>query len=96
MKGAVLRKVKSEKWAEQYESYTSGLRSGASITVDDSKLDGIDVKPSARPRLGMPGSDLQLNPMGEKPEVVNDPCLGISICGYMFRSHKRSHCSSGE
>ena len=67
MKGAVLRKVKSEKLAEQYESYTSGLRSGASITVDDSKLDGIDVKPSARPRLGMPGSDLQLNPMGEKP-----------------------------
>ena len=37
MKGAVLRKVKSEKLAEQYESYTSGLRSGATVTVDDSK-----------------------------------------------------------
>ncbi|MEC8382378.1 MAG: peptidylprolyl isomerase [Myxococcota bacterium] len=67
MKGAVLRKVKSEKLAEQYETYTSGLRSGATITVDDSTLDGINVKPSARPRLGMPGSDLQLNSMGDKP-----------------------------
>lgn len=61
MKGAVLRKVKSEKLAEQYDSYTTGLRSTATVTTDDGKLEGITIKPSPRPRLGMPGGDLQLN-----------------------------------
>ena len=76
-------KVKSEKLAEQYESYTSGLRSGASITVDDPKLDGIDVKPPHGPVwecLAVTSSPTQ---WGEKPEVVNDPVWGFYLRVYV-------------
>lgn len=60
MKGAVLRKVKSEKLAERYDEYTSSLRTNAAVTMDEAKLEGIQVKPSPRPRLGMPNGELQM------------------------------------
>jgi parvulin-like peptidyl-prolyl isomerase len=54
MKGAVLRKVKNEKLSTLHKDYTSKLRAAAEVTVDDTKLSAIEIKPSARPRMGLP------------------------------------------
>jgi len=49
MKGSVLRKVKNEKLKSLYEGYVGGLREGATIDLETSKLDGIEVKAARRP-----------------------------------------------
>ena len=49
MKGSVLRKVKNEKLKSLYESYVGDLREKAKVDLQESKLDGIEVKAARRP-----------------------------------------------
>ena len=48
MRGSVLRKVKSDKYKDLYDGYVAGLRAGATIEVDQARIDSHDVR-SARP-----------------------------------------------
>ena len=50
MKGSVLRKVKNEQLKNLYDSYVDGLRTGASIAIEDSKLEAIKVEPAQAPK----------------------------------------------
>jgi peptidyl-prolyl cis-trans isomerase C len=50
MKGSVLRKVKNERLKSLYESYVGELRTGAKISTDEGKLQGIEVKAAKRPK----------------------------------------------
>ena len=54
MKGSVLRKIKNEKVKEMYETYTNGLRQGVDISIDDAKLQSVEIKSSGKQRLTMP------------------------------------------
>lgn len=54
MKGSVLRKVKNEKVKEMYDNYTNSVRAGKSVSIDDAKLQAVQVEGSARPTLQMP------------------------------------------
>jgi hypothetical protein len=49
MKGTVLRKAKSAKQQELYDSYVANLRKDAKITTDESKLAAIEIKSARRP-----------------------------------------------
>ena len=48
MKGSVLRKVKNAKLKALYEEFVGGLRDGAKVDLQTSKLDGIEIKASRR------------------------------------------------
>ena len=50
MKGSVLRKVKNEKLKSLYDSYVGDLRTGATITTQDDKLNAIEVEPAKAPK----------------------------------------------
>ena len=54
MKGSVLRKIKNERVKEMYETYTSGLRQGVNVSIDDAKLQGVEIKSSGPSKLTMP------------------------------------------
>jgi len=54
MKGSVLRKIKNEKVKEMYDTYTNGLRQGVDISIDDAKLQTVEIKSSGKQRLTMP------------------------------------------
>ena len=49
MKGSVLRKVKNAKLKALYEEFVGGLRDGAKVDLQTSKLDGIEIKAARRP-----------------------------------------------
>ena len=54
MKGSVLRKIKNERVKEMYETYTSSLRQGVNVSIDDAKLQGVEIKSSGPSKLTMP------------------------------------------
>ncbi len=54
MKGSVLRKIKNERVKEMYDTYTNGLRQGVEISIDDAKLQAVEVKSAGKQRLTMP------------------------------------------
>ena len=54
MKGSVLRKVKNERVKSMYDSYTGSLKTGVAVTIDETKLQAVDVKTSKKPTLKMP------------------------------------------
>ena len=54
MKGSVLRKIKNERVKEMYETYTNGLRQGVNVSIDDAKLQGVEIKSSGPSKLTMP------------------------------------------
>jgi peptidyl-prolyl cis-trans isomerase C len=54
MKGSVLRKVKNERVKEMYDTYTSGLRQGVNVSIDDAKLKSVEIKSSGPSKLTMP------------------------------------------
>ena len=62
MKGSVLRKLKNEKLSTMYDDYTDKLRTTAQVALEEEKLAGIEVKPAARPSLGLPEGGLNLGP----------------------------------
>lgn len=67
MKGSVLRKVKNEKVKDMYDSYTNGLKNGVDISIDEGKLQAVEVKRSAQPTLKMPnGMDLSDQDLDDK------------------------------
>ena len=55
MKGSVLRKLKNEKLTTKYDEYTSSLEASADISKSVEKLDEIEIAPSNRPSLTLPG-----------------------------------------
>ena len=54
--GTVMRKMKNDKISGKYESYTSSLRSGAKVSIENEKVNAIEVKSSSRPQLRGPGA----------------------------------------
>ena len=54
MKGSVLRKVKNEKVKSMYDNYTGSLKTGVAVTIDEAKLQAVDIKTSKKPTLKMP------------------------------------------
>jgi peptidyl-prolyl cis-trans isomerase C len=54
MKGSVLRKVKNERVKSMYDNYTGSLKTGVKVTIDEAKLQAVDVKTSKKPTLKMP------------------------------------------
>lgn len=64
MKGTVLRKAKSAKQQELYDSYVAKLRTAAKIEVKEEELKKIEIKSSRRPFA--PGM------MGEDGEMMDD------------------------
>lgn len=54
--GTVMRKMKNDKISEKYASYTSSLRTGATVNIEKEKINAIEVKKSVRPQLRGPGS----------------------------------------
>ena len=54
MKGSVLRKVKNEKVKSMYDTYTGSLKTGVAVTIDEAKLQAVDIKTSKKPTLKMP------------------------------------------
>ena len=54
MKGSVLRKIKNERVKEMYDTYTNGLRQGVEISIDDAKLQSVEVKSTGKQKLTMP------------------------------------------
>ena len=58
--GTVMRKIKNDRIAEKYDSYTDSLRQGASVEVDMDKINAIEVKSSPRPTLAPGAPSLKL------------------------------------
>lgn len=54
--GTVMRKMKNDKISEKYKSYTSSLRTGATVNIQKEKVNAIEVKTSVRPQLRGPGA----------------------------------------
>ena len=54
MKGSVLRKIKNERVKEMYDTYTNGLRQGVNVSIDDAKLQSVEIKSSGPSKLTMP------------------------------------------
>ncbi len=54
MKGSVLRKIKNDRVKEMYDTYTNGLRQGVEISIDDAKLQSVEIKSSGKQKLTMP------------------------------------------
>ena len=52
--GFVLRKIKNERVKEMYDTYTNGLRQGVNVSIDDAKLQGVEIKSSGPSKLTMP------------------------------------------
>jgi parvulin-like peptidyl-prolyl isomerase len=52
MKGAVLRKVKNDKYKTLYDDYVAKIRGNYTVTVDDAALGAVEVKPGRRAMLG--------------------------------------------
>jgi parvulin-like peptidyl-prolyl isomerase len=76
MKGSVLRKIKNEKLKSLYEGYVDGLREGASISTEDTKLDGIDVEPARAPKhpgMRMPTGGGPMGERGQLPGGIKPP-----------------------
>lgn len=67
MKGTVMRKLKNEKVAELYDSYTASLLSAATVEVDEEKLNNVAIKQSSRPTMGLPQQQggMQVTPKGK-------------------------------
>ena len=70
MKGTVMRKLKNEKIASLYDSYTASLLTAATVEVDEAKLESVSVKQSSRPSMGLPQQPnrqggLQVAPKGK-------------------------------
>ncbi len=55
MKGSVLRKLKNEKLTTMYDEYTASLEVGAEVSKSPEKLSGIEITPTNRPSLTLPG-----------------------------------------
>jgi hypothetical protein len=93
MKGTVLRKAKSAKQQELYDSYVANLKKDAKIDVNQKELDKIEIKSSRRPFApGLMGEDGEMmdehgeeggglqpgaTPMG-LPEGVRPPMPGAA------------------
>ncbi len=60
MRGSVLRKVKSDRYNELYDSYVGKLREGAEIEVDEAALAAYDYNPSQS--LGPVPTPIRLDP----------------------------------
>ena len=54
MRGSVVRKVKNEKIKELYDTYTTNVRAGKSVSIDDAKLQAVKIQGSKRPSIQMP------------------------------------------
>ena len=54
--GTVMRKMKNDKISDKYKSYTSSLRTGATVNIQKEKVNAIEVKTSVRPQLRGPGA----------------------------------------
>lgn len=54
--GTVMRKMKNDKISDKYKSYTSSLRTGATVNIQKEKVNAIEVKASTRPQLRGPGA----------------------------------------
>jgi len=52
MKGSVLRKVKSDRYKQMYDDYVGKVKGTHTVTIDDAKLAGIEIKPARRLTLG--------------------------------------------
>lgn len=67
MRGAVLRKVKTDKYKKHYDDYVAGLKKGSKVTVNDAKLKAHTVKmPEAPGPAGAPRVNLQqIQPGGD-------------------------------
>jgi len=58
MKGTVLRKAKNAKQQELYDGYVADLKKGATIKIEQEKLDKLEVKSARRPFApGLGGDD---------------------------------------
>jgi parvulin-like peptidyl-prolyl isomerase len=69
MKGAVLRKVKAERYRELYEQYVDQIDDAFEISYAEGALEGIDPRPARRSPLGAPGG---LRPRGLTGEPGED------------------------
>ena len=71
MKGTVLRKAKSARQQELYESYVANLKKDAKITTDDAKLAALEIKSSRRPfSPGMMGDEHGEDLEGDEGEMT--------------------------
>lgn len=52
MKGAVLRKVKNDRYKDLYDGYVAQIRGDYKVTVDDAAVNAVDVKPGRRALVG--------------------------------------------
>lgn len=57
MKGTVLRKAKSARQQELYDTYVATLKKDAKITTDDAKLGALEIKSSRRPFMAGVGDE---------------------------------------
>ncbi len=71
MKGTVLRKAKSARQQELYDSYVANLKKDAKITSDDAKLGALEIKSSRRPF--MPGVGDEHGEEGEEEGEMTLP-----------------------
>ena len=66
MKGAVLRKVKTEKYKQLYDDYVAKLRTTSTVSVDDAKLKSHEISQPTGVGPALPGSRLKSSMPGRE------------------------------